>query len=393
MSFKERYLSPFIVSDLAEKMVFLGGPRQVGKTTLSMLVGEKHYHHPHYFNWDRPEDRKSLLKEAFSGSDDVVIFDELHKYKGWKNYVKGMYDTYASRFDIIVTGSSHLDVYRKGGDSLQGRYHFYRLHPFSLSELAGVKTLSDPFQELSFSSPSPALHQHFSSLLTFGGFPEPLFHQDEVVLRRWNQERVERLIREDIRDMESIRDISAIQILVNLLEEKAAGRFSLNSLREDLLVTHKTIALWVDILERFYYHFRIYPYAAKTIASLRKEPKLYLWDWSCLDDPGRRLENLVASHLLKFVHFLHDAKGFQAELFYLRDNTGREVDFLVTIKRKPWFAVEVKHGDRNPSPHLQYFGERLKIPWLYQVIHTPGIDILQKGVHLMSVEYFLSALV
>lgn len=389
MKIQERLLNQVILQDLkSKKMVFIGGPRQVGKTTLAKFIGKNEFKNYEYLNWDTREHRKKILQNEFSGDTDFIIFDELHKFRKWKNHIKGIYDEHKEDFSIIVTGSARLDLYRKGGDSLLGRYHYYRLHPFSFGELIGNKKIPKPFSKLDF--PKEESEKNLEALFKFGGFPEPLFAQNEKILRRWHNERIDRLVGEDIRDVELIHDISAIQQLVEILPEKVAAPLSLNTLREDFQVTHKTIALWVDILERFYYHFRIYPYSGKAIRSLKKEPKMYLWDWSEITDESKKFENMIASHLLKLTHYLHDAEGYKAELYYLRDTAGREVDFLVTVNKKPWFAVEVKMNDTEPSKNLKYFADRLKIPHLFQVIHKSKTDILQGKTRIMSAEYFLS---
>ncbi len=389
---KNRYLEPFIRADLQKKMVFLGGPRQVGKTTLSKTIGDNHLSPYQYLNWDSRLDRRAILEEKFSGPARLLIFDELHKYRPWKNYLKGLYDTHHERLPILVTGSARLDLYRRGGDSLLGRYHYYRLHPFSVAELLGRPTPRSVGHDLT-GPPLPGAATAFADLFQWGGFPEPLLAKDERTLRRWNQERLERLVKEDIRDIELVRDLAGLQILTELLPDKISSLLSLNSLREDLGVAHKTVALWVDILERFFVHFRIYPWQHRAIKSLRKEPKVYLWDWSSLTVSSKKLENMVAAHLLKFTHFLLDAHGYKAELFYLRDVEGREVDFLVTIDRKPWFAVEVKAGDTAIAPALPYFTKRLRIPFSYQVVGTAGVDFIQRSMRVISADQFLSWLV
>jgi predicted AAA+ superfamily ATPase len=389
---KNRYLQEAIEKDLARKMVFIGGPRQVGKTTLSRLIGTERYGKFTYLNWDNPEDKKAILASRFNPEAPLVVFDEIHKYRQWKNYVKGQFDKHKDRFDILVTGSARLDLYQKGGDSLLGRYHYYRLHPFSQRELLHrTPAALQPFEEPRFDL-EPDSFRTFRKLLAFGGFPEPLFSGSEETLRRWHNQRAERLVKEDIRDIENVRELSTLQTLVSLLPERVGSALSLNSLREDLGVAHGTVQLWMDILERFYYHFRIYPFASTKIKSLRREAKMYLWDWSEAADPGARLENTVASHLLKFCHFLYDARGYKAELFYLRDIEGREVDFLVTADRKPWFCVEVKNGDQAVSRHIRYFGERLSVPFRYQLVATEGVDFIQHDVRVMSADKFLGGL-
>lgn len=389
---KKRYLHDYIARDLKRKMVFIGGPRQVGKTTLANQIGKNLGISTCYLNWDTPEHHQMIIDQEFPQDTRLLIFDEIHKYGSWKNYLKGLFDSHHEQYKILVTGSARLDVYRRGGDSMLGRYHYYRLHPFSVAEIVGQKPPKEIPAELSFRD-QPGAAAALAKLARQGGFPEPLFYPGIVTLQRWQNERAERLIKEDVRDLEIIRDLSALQVLTSLLPEKAGGRLSLNSLREDLSVAHKTIAHWMDVLERFYFHFRIYPYANTTIKSLRKEPKLYLWDWSAVPSAGERLENIVASHLLKFAHFWYDTAGYRVDLKYLRDIDGHEVDFLVTLNSKPWFAVEVKSGDRAISPHLRYFGKRLQIPYLYQVVDESDVYSWVKGVSLISADRFLAGLV
>jgi hypothetical protein len=240
---------------------------------------------------------------------------------------------------------------------------------------------------------SPEAREKFYELLKFGGFPEVFIRQNEKNLRRWHNERVDRLIKEDIRDVQNLRDISALQVLVELLPLKVGSLFSLNSLKEDLGVTHKTIALWVEILEKFYYHFRIYPFQSTLIKSLRKEPKIYLWDWSELADESVRLENMVAGHLLKFCDFLLDTEGYKARLFYIRDLAQREVDFLVAVDGHPWFAVEVKSSSKAPSAALRDFKEKLKVPFAYQLTLEKNVDFIQQDIRVMEAAKFLGALV
>jgi len=390
----KRYLEQYVLDDLKDKMVFISGPRQVGKTTLAKEIGKKFFSENNvYMNWDNREDRKTILNNIFPADKKLFIFDEIHKYKNWKNYLKGEYDKYKDKFHILVTGSARLDVYKKGGDSLLGRYHSYRLHPFSMRELLHEKKKLIPFDELDFLNDNKNTKDLFNQLFKFGGFPEIFIKNNERVLRRWHNERVDRLIKEDIRDIENIRDMSALQVLIEILPDKVGSLFSLNSLKEDLAVTHKTVASWVDILEKFYYHFRIYPFQSTLIKTLRKEPKLYLWDWSEVKDEPARLENMVASHLLKFCHFLFDFEGYKAQVYFLRDKEQREVDFLVSIDNKPWFCVEVKNSFKDVPASLKYFKAKLKIPYCYEVIKEGNIDIMKDNVRIISVNKFLTAFV
>lgn len=387
---KTRYLVEPILEDLREKMVFVSGPRQVGKTTLAREQVAAGFKETAYFNWDHREDRRRMMAAAWPGGAELILLDEIHKLQGWKGFLKGQYDSLKDRYRFLVTGSARLDVYRKGGDSLQGRYHRYRLHPFSLAELVREPTKIEPMRELPIGK---AHGTEFEGLERFGGFPEPLISQRERTLRRWHNERNERLFREDIRDVELVRDLGKMQVLSDMLPSRVGSLLSLNSLREDLEMSHRGVAHWMDILEAFYYHFRIPPFARTPFRALKKEPKLYLWDWSEVSNEGARFENLVASHLLKLVHWLQDREGYKAGLYFLRDAAKREVDFLVTLENKPWFAVEAKVQEEAVPPHLGYFRERLKIPFVYQALRKTGVDRLVDGVRVVSADKLLACLV
>jgi len=387
-----RYLETPIREDLEKKMVFLAGPRQVGKTTLARRILTT-FEEGVYFNWDNREDRKDIRQAAWPAGHALLVLDEIHKWKGWKSWIKGEFDKHQTRLRFLVTGSARLDIYRRGGDSLQGRYHHYRLHPFTYAELIfrGATSLQQPFEALTM--PTHGNRKTVDDLMVYGGFPEPLIAQSHRTLRRWQKERMERFFREDVRDLETIRDLGSMQILADLLSEKVGAPLSLNSLREDLDVSHRTITLWLDIFEKLYYAIRIPPYASQHVRSLKKMPKIYLWDPSLVSDTGARFENLVALHLLKFCHLLQDREGYKAELYYLRDRDGREADFLVCVDRKPWFVVEAKTGSEAINPNLFYFRDRLKIPFAYQIALEGEKDYLKDHIRCLPAWKFFGALV
>lgn len=346
-----RYLESAIAAALERRMVLIGGPRQVGKTTLALgfLGRDADERHPGYLNWDHPSVPSGLRRAELPPGEPLLVLDEIHKYARWRNLLKGIYDTERSRRRIIVTGSARLDYYRKGGDSLVGRYRYFRLHPFSLREL----------------NPTPS-SVDLKRLLECGGFPEPLFEQRADERRIWRRDRITRVVREDLRDLEQVREISLVEHLVDLLPSKVGSPLSVKSLREDLQVDHKTAERWLQILENLYYCFRVPPYGPPRVRAVKKERKLYLWDWSSVDDQGPRFENLVASQLLKYCHWIEDTEGHSMELRYLRDTDRREVDFVVLKDRRPLFAVECKSGEKAISPAIRYFAERTPIPHFYQ---------------------------
>lgn len=388
---RDRYLTPFIIEDLKEKMVFVGGPRQVGKTTLCRNIVASYFGSHAYFNWDSRADRKAVMASSWPGEAELLIFDEIHKYKKWKSLIKGEYDKLKETYKFLVTGSSRLDLYRRGSDSLQGRYHYYRLHPFILAEIEGISHKTAVRGKLPIGKDD--YRETLNQLNAFGGFPEPFMKQSKRHLRRWHNEKIERMFREDILDVQTIRDIGNMKLLSDILPSRVGSLLSLNAMREDLEVSFRAVSHWMDVLEAFYYHFRIYPFSAKKIRSLKKEPKLYLWDWSEVDDEAARFENLIASHLLKFVHLITDYKGYKADLYFLRDVDKREVDFLVTIGGRPWFAVEAKLNETGLSPHLLYFKEKLPIPYVYQVVKKGAVDRIEKEARIISAGKFLSGLI
>jgi predicted AAA+ superfamily ATPase len=348
---QNRYLYPFVLADLREKMVFLGGPRQVGKTTFSFkFLKEGSEKHPAYLNWDVPQVQNRLRRGDLPVESGVLVLDEIHKYQKWRNLVKGLYDTHKSDLQILVTGSARLDYYRHGGDSLQGRYHYYRLHPFSLLELG-----KNPNQD------------DLRHLLTFGGFPEPLFKANQTVWRRWQRERLTRVIHEDLVSLEAVKMIEHLKLLANALPERVGSPLSVKNLSQDLDVSFATAENWLQILENLYYCYRIKPFGVKHLRAAKKEKKLYLWDWSLCENSGAKFENFVASHLLKYCHFQEDTLGHTMELRFLRDSEGREIDFIVVKDGKPLFAVECKSGEKSLSPHIAYFSARTNIPRFYQV--------------------------
>lgn len=347
----QRYLSSHIQSALNKKMVFIGGPRQVGKTTLSLaFISPSTVKNKSYLNWDDALDKSLILKNQLPLQEKILIFDEIHKYRKWRNLLKGLYDKHKEDHRFIVTGSAKLDYFRKGGDSLLGRYRYFRLHPFSILEYKNKPSKKD-----------------LETLLQFGGFPEPLFSKDKNEHRIWQKDRMQKVVYEDLNDLENVKDTSLLLLLAELLPSKVGSPLSLKSLEEDLQVSQPTIKRWLEILAHLYYCFFIPPYGSKKIRAVKKLQKYYLWDWTQVDVMGFRFENLVASQLLKFCHYIEDTEGYNMELRYLRDTDGREIDFVVLKNKKPIFAVECKTGEKKLSPHIHYFKERTDIPAFYQV--------------------------
>jgi predicted AAA+ superfamily ATPase len=369
-----RYIIASILTDLKSKMVFIGGPRQVGKTTLAQAVLSKHFPSGRYMNWDFDEDRRDILDKKWSINNPLLIFDELHKYPRWKTWIKGIYDVSHAHHSFLITGSARLDIYRRGGDSLMGRYHYWRLHPFTLDEIPEGISAKDAFQRL----------------MTVGGFPEPFLDGNERNARRWRRERFDRVLREDVRDLESIRNIQLLSILLDMLRERVGNLIILSNLAVDLQVSPKTVKSWLEILERMYLVFRVKPYTKSIPRAILKPPKVYFFDnGDVLSGEGERFENLVATSLLKRLHFLEDRDGYRYELTYIRDKEGREIDFAIIKEKSIEELIEVKYSEENISKHLLYYAEKLKPKNITQIVANLKRPYDRGGVRVIDpISYF-----
>jgi predicted AAA+ superfamily ATPase len=334
-----RFAEDRIRADLGKKIVLLAGARQAGKTTLSRQLGLSFT----YLNFDSAEDRALLRTKEWDRDVDVVILDELHKLPRWKAWLKGIYDTEGIPPGLLVTGSARLEVFRKGGDSLAGRHYLHRLHPFTVREVA-------PEIE-----PADALER----ILNVGGFPEPFLANDKAEAARWRRTHLDSILREDLLDLERVRDLRSVELLVDLLKERAGSTISLASLARDLQVSAHTVKHWLEILENLYVVFPVRPYHHNVARSLLKESKYYFYDTGAIAQagaaPGAVFENAVACALQREMHLTEDFIGRKATLYFLRDKEKREVDFLVVIDKKPKQLIEVKLADDSFAPSLEHF--------------------------------------
>ena len=378
---EERYLA-VALAELCfanHEIALISGPRQCGKTTLAkMLLAERGG--GLYGNWDDPAFRRVWTRDpvawarAASGDAPLVVLDEIHKARGWKRTLKGLYDTREQAGDLIVTGSARLNVYKQGGDSLLGRAFHFRMHPFSAAELEEPATPNTPESTLAAlavrkRSFSAEREQRFDALLRFGGFPEPFLRASDAYSRVWRRSRTEKVIREDIRDLSRIPELSRIEVLASLLPERVASPVSMTALREDLEVSLDTVRRWFAMLSELYYLVLLRPWTKRVARSLQKEAKLYLWDWSDVEAEGPRFENMVALHLIKACDYWSDVGLGEFALHSLRNKEKEEIDFLITRKAKPWLLVEAKLTDAAPSAHFRKF--------LRYMPGTPALQIVR----------------
>lgn len=371
----ERYIADSVKNDLSSKVVMISGPRQVGKTTLARGL----YSDYEYFNYDVSEDRLVLIEKSWKRDTQLIIFDELHKMKRWKQWLKGVYDVENVVPPLLVTGSAKLDTYRKVGDSMAGRYFQHRLHPLDLKE--AITLFPDLDRE-----------ELLERLLICSGFPEPFLRADEQYYKRWRQTHLDIILRQDLIDLEAVKDIQAIETLVALLKKRVASNTAYQNLAQDLQRDATTIKRWINMLENLYVVFRVTPYHQNIARSLLKSPKLYFYDVCQVDhDEGSRFENLVACALLKELHRLEDTKGVRGKLHYLRTKEGHEVDFLVAIDDEPKLLIEVKLSDDSLNKGLQYFAKYFPdIPKLQLVKNLKREKTYSNGVQVCKATQWLN---
>ena len=327
-----------IIKDINKKIVFIVGPRQVGKTWLTIEIGKK-FNNVTYLNFDKFEDRQIILSELWPPSTELLILDELHKMKGWKNYLKGLFDTKAEQLKILVTGSARLDIFKQSGDSLAGRFFTHRLLPFTISELK-----DDPISD------------DIERFIQRGGFPEPFLAESDVEAKRWRNQYIDGLIRTDVLDFEKVHGLRTIQIVFELLRRGVGLPLSYASIARDVNASPTTVIKYIQILEALYIIFRVTPYCRNIARSILKEPKIYFYDTGLIiGDEGARFENFTALSLLKHVFGKNDVEGKNSDLKYIRTKEKKEIDFCLVDDNKIMELIEVKLNDSSVSKTLRYF--------------------------------------
>jgi len=374
----------------AEKsMIFVAGPRQSGKTTLAQMVSDAYVNHL-YFNWDIPKDRIRLIENPFffenverkNGSKPLIIFDEIHKYRDWKNYLKGVYDRFHKEFLFLVSGSGRLDFYQKGGDSLAGRYYLFHLWPFTLGELFQTGRSMNDFRNSLLevvTDRNAEMKAIWSSLETFSGFPEPNLTGRMRSYRRWSGTYSRQLIREDIRDLTNIKAIGDLETLYHLLPSKVGSPLSVPSLSRDLKISYNTIRNWLETFERFFLVFSIRPWTRKVARAIQKERKIYLWDIPRIADPAARFENMVALELYRAVTIWNDTGRGRFTLHFIKNKEQQEVDFIIADENRPLLLIETKLSETKPSSALVKFQSALNIPAVQLTNKAGGYRLFSAG--------------
>lgn len=372
----KRYLDDRVRADLARKMVFLTGPRQVGKTTLAhQLIAQRG---GQYLNFDVPADRALIVHQRWSPRAPLLVLDEIHKMRDWKSWLKGVYDGRRPEQQILVTGSARLDTFRQGGESLAGRFYGLRLHPVSVREWC----------EQTGTTADAAL----THLLERGGFPEPCLAQDAEQAERWRRQYFDGLVRDDVLEFSRIQELGVIRLFAQMLRSRVGSPLSLASLARDLAVSPVTLRKYLAILEALYIVFVVRPWHDNIARSVLQAPKVYFFDTGLVDgDEGLRFENLVATALLKHVQWQHDVQGIESGLHYIRTKDGAEVDFALSEKGRLTALVECKLGDEKPHRALRRFAHEAAPARAAQVVRharhryalgdieiVPGADFLRE---------------
>jgi hypothetical protein len=323
----------------------------------------------------------SLLEKSWDRSKDLIIFDELHKLKNWKSWLKGIYDTEGVPPSILVTGSAKLDIFKKVGDSLAGRFFQFRLHPLDLKE---IKNILNPEN----------LQTELDKLLNTGGFPEPFLNGSSRFYNRWKRSHLDIIIKQDLIDLENVQHITSVETLIQLLKKRVGSPVSYSSLARDLQCSDKTIKRWLTILENMYVIFRVSPFHKNIARSILKSPKFYFYDTGqVIGDPGAKLENLVACALLKEINYLADCYGQEKHLYYLRNKEGREVDFCITNNEDPALMVDVKWRDENVSPNFKIFKKSFPGVKMLQIVKELKKEkTFPDGIEIRSAHKWLSRL-
>ena len=349
-----RELAEKLRRDLGRKLVVLTGARQTGKTTLARQL-MTHFEPAQYLNWDVPADRLLITQYAWSPKARLVVFDEIHKMRNWKAFLKGAWDGRSEGQAMLVTGSARMETFRQGGESLAGRYYTWRLHPFSVRELMVTQGMS--------------AGDALARLLERGGFPEPCLADAAIDADRWRAQYTTDLVREDVLDFSRVHEVRALQLLFDLLRERVGSPLKLSNLAQALQISPTTAARYVEILEALYIVFRVTPWHRDVARSLLKEPKVYFLDTGLVKgDAGIKLENAVAAMLLKHCHHRQDAEGKAITLHTIRDKERHEIDFVLAEGETVTDLVEVKLGDPTPSAYLHRMAERFAPARAVQIV-------------------------
>ncbi len=361
----------YILNDLQKKMVFIVGPRQVGKTWLAKDIS-KNFKTSVYLNYDNFEDRNIIINQSWLSETELIIFDELHKMKQWKNFIKGIYDTKPSYQKILVTGSARLDFFRQSGDSLTGRYFLHHLMPFTIAEFENELILD--------------------KLINRSGFPEPFLSEDEIEVKRWRKQYIDTLIKEEILEIERINQLKELKLIFEILRRNVGSPVSFKSIAEDVQLSVNTVKKYVNILETLFLIFIVKPFSKNIARAILKMPKIYFYDTGLvIGDNGKKFENFIAISLLKDVYARNDYLGENRELCYIRTKDGREIDFCIVADNEIEKIIECKYSKSVIDKNLNYFTQKHSLQGL-QIVKELKQEYEYKNIRVLKASNFLKSL-
>lgn len=398
-------------------MVFLAGPRQVGKTMLAKQWLKIRGCSSLYYNWDDISTRQAYLADSrffesparsLAIPNPWIVFDEIHKRNRWRDILKGAYDLFGENFRFLITGSARLDLFRRSGDSLVGRYNLFHMMPLSIGEITRMAPRSCFLNERFFNKMVDVFEKNISepiasetedaylSLSRYGPFPEPFLRQNHRFSRKWHQDYISLIIREELKDISRVIELDKVEHLVLLMPSRIMSPLSMANIAAEVEVAHTTVKSWLEQLNRLYILFPVSPWTKKVSRGLKKEKKWYFLDWYYAPKGAGRMENMMATYLHRTCLALTDMGYGSYRLNYVRTLDKKEVDFIVTRDRQPILAVEVKSSETAMHRPLL---DRQR--WLFN-IPTLGVQVVgRRGVlkkyddstWMVSIERLLSLLI
>lgn len=264
----ERYLKQRIELQLNRgKVIILVGARQVGKTTLTKEL-LKHYeaNRTVIYNGDNLEAQKLSKMEATQikalvASSDCLLIDEAHKINRIGDIVKSLVDELGSQLQIILTGSSTINLIDSTTEPLTGRKRVFELYSISLKEL-GLSPVG--------------LAEQLPTLLRFGLYPEVINESALADKQEALVELAESSIYRDVLDVTGARASGDLVALLRYLAQNIGRTLSINEASTKLSIDRRTVDRYIELLTKSYIVFPLYPYSKS--GSISRAYKVYFWD-------------------------------------------------------------------------------------------------------------------
>lgn len=329
------------------KVIMIVGPRQVGKTTLSLELARKYQ--TITFNCDNPTERELLNKkdiEFLKGlveDYEVISIDEAQKVDTIGETLKLLVDYYKSKKQIIVTGSSSINLIDNTNEPLTGRKFVFTLYPLSLQELYTKKMLE--------------LRKEIDTCMIYGTYPEVAKEQSFGEKVELIKELSSSYLYRDILEFQQVKNSTVIFYLLKALALQMGNEVSYNELARIIGIDKKTIEKYIDLLEKSFIVFRLAPYTKNKRKEISRLRKIYFYDlgirnsiinnFNIMDsrnDSGQLFENFCILERMKYREY----NMIHANQYFWRTYEGAEID-LVEEMQGSLFAYEIKSGRSSPK--------------------------------------------